>query len=236
MHKLKFIFSILSLILLINNQAIGQRFKIQNLPAYDHKQYHFGITLGFNEMNFMVRKMQGAPITDSLFSLQSESQLGFQIGIVSDLHLAENYNLRFTPTLSFGDRILHYRVKLNNDTINVMRPIESTFIDFPLMLKFKSARIVNTRAYLIGGFKYSLDMASLAKKKTQDNELVKLKRHDFSTELGVGFDFYLEYFKFGVELKMAYGLRDLVLRDNTLFTNSINRLNSKMFFLSFTFE
>jgi len=168
--------------------------------------------------------------------LQSESQLGFQIGIVSDLQLADNFNLRFTPTLSFGDRILHYRLKVNNDTLLFRRPIESTFIAFPLHVKFKSERLVNTRAYVIGGFKYSLDMASLARKRTEDYELIKLDRHDFSAEMGVGFDFYLEYFKFGIELKMAYGLVDLIVRDGTLFTNSIDRLNSKMWFLGFTFE
>ena len=65
---------------------------------------------------------------------------------------------------------------------------------------------------------------------------MRLKRNDYTYELGTGFDFYLDFFKFGVELKMDYGMRDLLQRDKTVYTNSIDKLSSKMFLLSFTFE
>jgi len=35
---------------------------------------------------------------------------------------------------------------------------------------------------------------------------------------------------------MSYGLRDLLIKENTIYTNSVKRLNSKIFQLSFTFE
>lgn len=214
----------------------AQNLKIQNLPSYDLKRLHFGFVLGVNEMNFAVKRVPDYRLFDSLLIVQPEPQWGFHIGIVSDLRLHEYFNLRFIPSLSFGDRILHYSILENGSIENYTKKVESTFIDFPLMVKFKSVRLTNARVYLIGGGKYSIDMASLAKKKSEDDDLIKLKRNDYSFELGVGFDFYLEYFKFGTEIKMAYGMRDLLKREGSIYTNTIEKLNTKIFYITFTFE
>jgi hypothetical protein len=53
---------------------------------------------------------------------------------------------------------------------------------------------------------------------------------------GVGFDFYMKYFKFGVELQMAYGLVNVLDQENTIYTTSIDKLSSKMAWITFTFE
>ena len=65
---------------------------------------------------------------------------------------------------------------------------------------------------------------------------VKLNRHDVYYEIGVGFDFYFEWFKFGTELKMSYGMLDILKRENNIYTDGIDKLKSKIFQLSFTFE
>ncbi len=174
--------------------------------------------------------------SDTLLVLQSTPQWGFNIGIVSSLRITEYTDLRFVPTLSFGERILDYTLRNSGANINVHKKVESTFIDFPFLLKYKSKRLNNVRAYLIGGTQFSIDLASQAKKKDRNKDLVKLKQNDMLYQVGVGFDFYLEYFKFSTELKMMYGMRDLLKRDNSLYTNSIERLNSKIFQLSFLFE
>ncbi|HQI44995.1 MAG TPA: hypothetical protein PLC59_02975, partial [Bacteroidales bacterium] len=87
-----------------------------------------------------------------------------------------------------------------------------------------------------GGVQYSLDLASQAKKKQNNLSLVRIKSNDIMCQIGIGFDFYTEYFKFATEIKMSYGLKDLIVRDNSILTNSIDRLNSKIFQLSFLFE
>ena len=96
----------------------------------------------------------------------------------------------------------------------------------------------NTRAYLIGGPKYSLDLISDARRKEKAGgaEIVKLHRNDLYLDLGAGFDFYNEYFKLGVEVKMSYGLNNLIKKEGTIYTEGIDRLRSKIFTLSLTFE
>jgi hypothetical protein len=231
-------FIIFLLLFIITTNALAQqRIRVQNLHAYDLKTIRFGFILGVNQMDFSVKRDRKLPDPDPVLYFNSLPEWGFHIGIVSDLRLADNFNLRYVPTLSFGDRLLQYSVLKNDGTVGQYnKRIESTFLEFPLSLKFKSKRMTNTRAYLIGGPKYSIDLASLSKKKSEDDDIVKLKRDDFTMELGVGFDFYLEYFKFGIEIKMAYGLNDVIYREPNMFNDVVKKINSKIFYLTFTFE
>lgn len=189
-------------------------------------------------MFFSLKTKEDLLPIDSLYVIKAEPELGFNIGIVSNLRLGDHFDLRFIPTLSFGERNLIYTLS-KNDTIflNVPKKVESTYLDFPLNLKFKSHRVNNFRAYVMAGVKYSIDLASQAKNKSSDDEIVlKLYKNDYSFEFGVGFEFYATFFKFGTELKMSYGVRDLLKREDNIFTDGIDRLSSKIFQISLTFE
>jgi len=216
----------------------AQRVRIPNNRNYDLKPYHFGFLLGLNQMNFVIKNIENLNPLDTLYGIESTPKMGFNIGIVADLRINEYMNLRFIPSLSFGERSLNYFIKFNNLIVaSVEKKVESTYIEFPLELKLRSQRMTNVRAYVLGGAKICLDLASQAKKKSEEDVIViKLKRNDMLFEVGVGFEYYLVYFKLATELKMAYGVSDLLVRENNLYTNSIERLNSKMFQFSLTFE
>ncbi|MFO8087654.1 MAG: porin family protein [Bacteroidales bacterium] len=210
-----------------------------NLPRYDQQKFHFGFTLGFNTMDFRVTPVEKSQqVSDSIMLIEPVSEPGFNIGIVSSMKLHEYLELRFVPTLSFGDRRLRYKLRYNDSTLIAdEKNVESTYIDFPIFVKYKSKRLNNTRAYVTAGARYSLDLASQSKKEnTSDDIQIKLNPHDALVELGVGFDFYLTYFKFGTEIKMAYGVLNLLKEEDNLYSRGVDRLNSKMFWLTFTFE
>ncbi|HAH59769.1 MAG TPA: hypothetical protein DCL86_16640, partial [Bacteroidales bacterium] len=61
-------------------------------------------------------------------------------------------------------------------------------------------------------------------------------KSDVYAEMGAGFDFYTTFFKFGIELKMSYGLTDILRREGNIYTGGFDDLRSKLFLLSFTFE
>jgi hypothetical protein len=63
-----------------------------------------------------------------------------------------------------------------------------------------------------------------------------MKRNTFQLEVGTGVDFYLEYFKFGIELKMSYTMGNTLVQDHTIYSEPIQGLIPRMFALSFTFE
>ena len=187
--------------------SFGQRHKKpQNLPRYDFKKIHFGFTLGINSLNFNINKNKNFLDNDTLLSTLSQDQKGFNLGIVSNLRLGRYTDLRFIPTLVFGERILNYQFnETSNLNLNDKR-IESTLIDFPISLKYKSERYNNFRTYVMCGIKYSLDIASQSEIDDEGQELVKLNNHDLMLEGGFGIDFYLQYFKFSPQIKISHGI------------------------------
>jgi hypothetical protein len=234
--KIKY-FIILCLFIGFNSANGQRRKKPQNLARYDFKKLHFGFTLGVNELNFNLKKNSNTLTNDTLLSIYSNSQKGFNLGIVSNLRIGRYTDLRFIPTLVFGERHLLYRfIDSTSNIVEKQKTIESTLIDFPIYIKYKSERYNNFRTYLIGGVKYSLDIASQEKINDEGQEIVKLKKNDLMVEVGFGFDFYLEYFKFSPQLKISYGVLNLLSEDSNIYTQSINSISTNGWMLSFTFE
>lgn len=223
--------------LFAGSSLTAQRPVVENLETFLWRPYYFGFVLGFNSMNFVVHPEHSTYPHDSLYTLGSYPDYGFQIGILANKRLRHHLHLRLATVLAFGERHLDYTV-IHADSFYVKtKSIESTFIEFPLSFKYTSRRLNNFSAYILGGAKFGIDLASQAGKTEQTEDLiVKLRPHDFSFELGVGFDFYLPFFKFGIELKRSFGVNDLLVRENNLFTNDIQKINSKIYQLSFTFE
>lgn len=259
--KSKFVKALIfSLILFgISIQSNAQHRKVRNLTGYDDAPYHFGFILGMNHMLFTIKtapdfqkvKYDGSlnqipdVFADSgyLYGVGHKPNYGFTIGIVSNLRISENFDLRFVPSLSFGERDINYQILgsfmgvHDTEPMLITRKIQSTFVEFPLNIKYKGSRYNNTRPYLLGGIRYSLDLASDSKVNRDNNDVsVVLKKNDFYAELGAGVDFYTTFFKFGVEVKMGYGLLDILKRNETIYTKGIDKFNSKIFLLSFTFE
>ena len=153
--------------------SYGQRHKKpQNLPRYDFKKIHFGFTLGINSLNFNLAKNDDFLNNDSLLTLLASDQKGFNLGIVSNFRLGKYTDLRFIPTLVFGERILNYQFNNQSNLSLTDKRIESTLIDFPVSLKYKSARYNNFRTYVMCGVKYSLDIASQSEIDDEGQELV----------------------------------------------------------------
>ena len=216
---------------------LAQKSKPLNLPNFDRKRIHFGFTLGINSMDFKMD--QDLRKVDSLTALKTDSRSGFHIGIISALHFNKYFSLRFLPTLAFGQRNLEYTFEGNEGRSVVIKQVESTLIEFPFNVKYRSARYNNFAMYLVAGAKYSLDLAS---DKSTDNDvpeleqLVRLQQNSYSWEVGFGFDFFLEYFKFSPELKYSRGFDNVLIKENTIWSSPINKLQPAMIMINFNFE
>jgi hypothetical protein len=222
----------------VNTNA--QQKTLLNLGDFDEKKIHFGFSLGVNTSSFIMESDLSK--SDSLIRLEVLPQSGFNLGIVTDLHLGPLFDLRFIPTLSFGERRLEYTFLENTGKPSTVlsKAVESTYLDFPLNLKYRSIRYNNFAAYFVGGFMYSYDLISqkdvINAKSNIAETVIKLDNSNINYQIGVGFDFFLEYFKFSPELKMSYGVNNLIINDNTILSDPITSLRSKIFLLSFTFE
>ena len=204
-----------------------------NLPFVDQKLIHFGFLLGMNAMDFTV--------TPNNMARVSNLNPGFSVGIISDLRLNRYLNLRFTPTLHFGERTLTYAFKSGKgDSINSLN-ISSIPISLPIYLKYSAERKGNYRPYLIWGGGVSYDLAT---KANADNPVL-LKPIDFYTEFGVGCDIYFSFFKLAPELKYSMGFNNILTPGsqrlglspyNQQFSNDLLSLTSRMITLTFNFE
>ena len=232
-------FIILFCILLLNNFILsGQKLKPKNESWYDEKPIHFGFSLGFNSMDFDITPSQKYYQTDSLYPEVSILNPGINIQIVTNLRSSDHLDIRFLPGVSFGQRVI--RFYKNRKLVNDQQRLESSFLEFPLLLKYKGNRLNNVRPYVIGGLNFRYDLAG--KKEFDDSKpiYIRIKRPDLYYELGAGLDFYLTYFKLSIELKMSNGFGNVLVREaapgHPEYYNSIEKIKSQIWILAFHFE
>ena len=234
--------NMLMLLLLLPYFSSAQKDNVQNIRNFDQKPYHFGFILAYNSADFFMDLYSGFPTSDSVLSVQNYRQPGFDLGPLASLNFSKNFSLRFIPAISFQDRKITYTMLSFKEgeykTSTVDRRIESTFINLPINFKLRTDRVNNFAAYALVGYQYSIDMASQkdVTNNSGPNAILKIKRIDQAWQVGGGLDFFLPYFKFGVELKLSHGFKNLLIQDNTMYSSPIDKLKSKTWLLSFTFE
>jgi hypothetical protein len=243
------------LFVLVGFYSNAQKQRVNYMTTFDDKLIHFGFSIGLNTLDFNIANYN--PIGDDPYLIDDpDNEIddgtiirsdvttlvpGFTVGIISSLRLSEDFNLRFQPGLSFGERQITFNVPVKD--INVTGndvyynySIKSTFLDFPLLVKYKARRINNDRPYVIVGSAYRQDIS-----RTAMEDLVKLKSGGFYAEVGGGWDHYFPFFRFSVEGKFSFGLNNQLgdlpaTSQRQYYAQSIKSLRSKIFTLSFHFE
>nr|AIA18833.1 Outer membrane protein beta-barrel domain protein [uncultured bacterium] len=203
-----------------------------NLENFDKQRVHWGYFLGFNSYDFKIDYKTVGP------DILVESTTGFNVGLVGDLRLHEYVDLRFEPGLYYTQRNLTYPGFTNE--FDRLREVRSTYIHFPLLLKFSSLRIGNIRPYLEGGLSTTLNLGSNEKSR-DDNAQQRFRVKTWTTnyELGFGIDLYFEYFKFSPSIRGVFGMNDELVRDNdpnSPWTSNIESLKTRAVLINFTFH
>lgn len=216
--------------------------KLLNYQQHDDKAIHFGFCVGLNVMDFTVTPSYENYRKDSLLCSVTNLSPGFHIQAVSAARLTDNLELRFLPGVAFGQRELSFYRDDTNLPYGIPQRLESSYIELPWLLKYKSVRVNNCRAFLIGGLNARFDLAK--NYRTEDDIFMALKLNDFCYEMGAGLDFYFPYFKLSIELRGSWGMFN-VLRDdppksggffNPIYINAVEKLRSSVYMISFYIE
>lgn len=220
--------------------SFGQEKKPENLPRFDGRKYHFGFVLSVNSATYYMTFKNDYSFNDSITNILLEREPGFDLNIVGSFNPTPNINFRFTPGLAFQERSLTYSI-YETDTTNktYLKKIESTYLNFPFYLKLRTNRINNFAAYAIGGAYWGLDMANnkdLENNGSMEQLTIKTTKSDWGYSVGGGFDFFLPYFKFGIEFKYNVGMKNIFKQDNTYFAYPINSIRNGSWVFSLTFE
>ena len=204
--------------------------KISNLQNFDQKKIHFGYYIGLNNYNYKLDYLNN-PNSEERINI--ENSFGFSVGLIGDLKLRKNLNLRFEPGLKTNKLNVLYP----NDE---EREIKSTYIQLPLLLKYSAKRYNNIRPYVLGGLSTSFNLSS-NQDNPQDNEsnVFRVKTNTFYYELGFGIDFYLQYFKFSPSIRGVFSLKNELIPDNTstsIYTGNIDKMSARAIFINFSFH
>lgn len=221
--------------------TFAQKEKPKNYRRFDEKTIHFGFMLGANTSSFTVIQQLDTYNKYGLKSISAKSTPGGQVGIVSTLKLGTPVvRLRFIPTLSFQERVLTYQFDtLTSGLIDEFQEqrVSSTNLDFPLMLQFRTLRLNNFASYVLMGAQYSVDLQSQEDASQDFNDpFLKIRKHDFQAQLGIGVEFFAPYFKFGMEVKYSHGLVNSFVPENTVIARPISKLYNRVWWFSIIFE
>lgn len=214
------------------SKSMFARKPIINLENFDKQRIHFGFYLGFNNYDFKIdKKYDGKDIL-------VDSQMGFNVGLISNLRLTEHFDLRFEPGLYYGQRNLHFQNI--SDPVDALREVKSTYIHFPLLLKFSSKRLGNVKPYLIGGVSTSLNLTSNADSPDDNSaDRFRMLKNTNNYEMGVGIDLYFEYFKFSPSIRGVFGFKNELIPDadsNSPWTGNIASMSTRGVFINFAFH
>ena len=222
---------------------------ILNRPYADTKPLHFGFSVGVNFQNLAITNngfiTSDAPVGEEWYADVSALSPGFSVNVLADYRIAEHFNLRLSPGLYFGNKVVRYLNHRGNpewadqSRYKQSQNIKSTYIVVPIDLKMSAKRYRNMRPYFTAGAMYVHDLAK------DRSEQLKLKDGDVMLTVGMGCDFYMPFFKLCPEVKFCFGLKNLLdrnrpdLEDNPQmmrFTQSVNKIKNDMVVVTFYFE
>ncbi len=217
------------------SNAESQRRRVENLPTFDDRKIHYGFYLGLNQNDFKV-DLRNSNYPDAAITVDATA--GFNVGLIADLRLHKNLNLRFEPGLiSNSKRIYFTHLSTPRDSV---REIGSTYLHIPLVLKFSTDKYRNIRPYILGGIAYDHNFSS--NEANQDDNSAgqfRMRSSNFTYEVGVGCDIYLSFFKFSPSIRGVFAINNEIVYDNDVnsqWTSPVNFIGTRGIFLNFAFE
>ena len=233
----------ITLAIIILLSLFGSRAQAQQQPGRGNhnfmnkqgKPYYFGLTLAFHSSNYNIFRSRHFNEQEQILSVESVTGPGYNVNVVSNLKIGRYFDFRLLPGFSFTERNIRYKDLTAPNEFNNIK-IESVFTEVPFHVRFKSEPYNDMRIYVLGGIKYSFDIASKARRREQDN-ILKISPTDFSVEAGFGMQFFFPYFILSPELKFTQGINNiLIFNERIIQSNVLENVLSRTITLSFHFE
>ena len=225
----------------------AQNRKVENRPYVDLRQFHFGVLVGTHLQDIellnvgpqLIEQEDGSHVEKLISCDQDRWDAGFNVGVLGELRLNTNFQLRVAPAMYFGTRHISFFNHTDDLAVQEVQNLKTAYISSAVDLIFAAPRFNNHRPYVIAGINPMINLSG------KENDYLKLKRYDVYAEFGVGCDFYLPFFKLRPELKFLYSLTNsldtdhvnhLKNREMIMYTNSVSKARTKIIALTFYFE
>jgi len=270
LKKLKYLLFFFALIQ-GNDHLFAQRKGADYLLQFDERKLHFGFYLGLNTMDYRIAHY--SDVYDNPIFLDPANQWirqnaeaggyyqktsfraevnppspGFTVGGVANFRLGRDFDLRFIPGMSLGNRHLIYSIPISPTVVSQIEGSDeqtylstpSAYVDLPLGVRYKGFRHHNLRPFVYLGGAYRRDLEN----KRISEGVIHVNKDGAYAEIALGLDSYLEYFRFSGELKFSYGLNNVIRHDvdaskqyaTPYYGYIVKTLNSNILTLIFYFE
>ncbi len=228
---------VFALIFCASFQAFGQKIRWvkRNNPNYDNRKFTYGFLIGLHTTAYQIKYSEEfvSPALDTVYAVRPIWSPGFSLGFIINYRLEELWDLRLTPKVAFYENKLRY--EFTDDTPTDIHTVETTMVEFPLLIKFKSERRENLRMYMIGGVKPGIE-ASGKKDLENVNTELEITGGNLSVDLGFGLDIYYPLFKFSPELRFSRGLVNILDNRTNKYGLPLQRVNTNTVTLYLLFQ
>lgn len=223
------------LLLLCCSQAHAQkkRWVEKNNPNYDDRTLTYGFLIGLHTTTYQVNYADKfvTPDMDRIHSVVPNWKYGFSLGFIVNYRLNDQLDFRITPKVAFYEHELNYNYVDNTPATTKL--VETTVVELPLLLKYKSERRGNIRMYMIGGIKPGIEASG---QKESKEATVEMKTNNLSLEAGFGFDLYYPLFKFSPEIRFSHGILNMLKNTTNEFGAPLDRVNTNTITIYFLFQ
>lgn len=229
--------SLILVCLLASFQAEAQKetWARRNNPNYDDRKLTYGFLLGVHTSTYQMNYSDAflnSPEYENLHSIDPVWKTGFSIGFIVNYRIYDLMDFRVTPYVGFYEHEINFNY--TDNTPRETKLVETTMVEVPLLLKYKSERRGNVRMYMIGGLKPAVQASGQKDIETQETLVVKTA--NLSLEAGFGFDLYFPLFKFSPEIRFSHGLVDILENRVNYYGTPLSRVNTNTVSIYFLFQ
>ncbi|MBL0740863.1 outer membrane beta-barrel protein [Chryseolinea lacunae] len=233
LHRHKIVFALALCVCAFAAEAQkSTRWVQKNNPNYDNKKLTYGFLIALHSSIYQTQYSDRfvSHAFDTVHSVTSSWTSGFSLGFIVNYRLTEFLDIRLTPDVAFYEQQVMYQY---TDEHTDNQRLESTMVEFPLLLKYKSERRGNIRMYMIGGVKPAIEASG---KKDAASSRLEISKSNMSLEAGFGFDLYYPLFKFSPEIRFSRGIVNMLGNPDNEYGQPLRRMNTNTITLYFLFQ
>lgn len=216
--------------------GFGQSFKwaARNNAEYDKRPVTYGFAIGIHTTTYQLKYDEDfvTPKFDTVHSVQPEFSPGFSLGFLVNFRINDQLDIRLLPKAGFYEHKLSYFFTNRTSTFQL---VETTMVELPILLKYKSQRRGNVRMYAASGFTPAFE----ARNKTDlesTNSKLQIQKGNLSFDIALGFDLYFPLFKLSPEVRFSKGLLNIFDGGSNAFSDPVKRLNTNTIGVYFIFQ
>ena len=237
MKPLKYLFFLVVIVFQAEAQLFTKE-RLVNNENFDKTRLSYGYYLGFNNYDFNI------DYNNDVDDIQVIKSVGFNVGLIGNIRINDYFDVRLEPGLVMSNRTLSfsgsYFEGLVYEEKDLERELRSTYVHIPLLIKISTKRVDNIKPFIVGGISTALNLSSNQDNPDDNSQGVfRLVKNNLYYELGIGVDIFLTWFKFTPSIRGVFSIKDEHIKDldlNSPWTRNIDQMQTRGFFINFTFQ